>query len=339
MNRALVAAALSIITTVSFAQTRQLHPANTVRELLQVNGIENLERLPPEVGRMYIGNGNLRYYAMEGDDREFVFVGYVLPELPDGNNQPADHRIHVISADRTSGQLRYGVISPAEVPGAGSISTINRGKNYVYVTAHLNSSASNTFVLTRDLQLQREIYGYPAIVLASDTIVFQNSQIHFAPTHTTELSVYDPTRKLERKIYPPASSDRVRLDFVERVRAAYRLRGEDWFRINNHHMNPESFDSSIGVLRADEAGRTLAFHIVYENPINDAGDPLASRQDVVTTCVFLDDVSRTSCRERSLDAWTNVLGLSKSEILKESFAGPLMNELLRRAAANPNAVP
>jgi hypothetical protein len=336
MTRSLAAAILAIL---SLAQSRQLRPANTLRELLQVNGIQNLEGLPPEIEQMHIGNGNLRYYAMDGDGREFAFAGYVLPELPDGNSGPADRRIHVVVADRTSGRLRYGVFSPNETPGTGSISSIHRGKNYVYVSAHLNPSASNTFVLTRDLQLQRELYGYPEILLSNDTIVFHNSQVHFAPTHRAELSMYDPERQIERRIYPPTPSDPVRLDFIDRVRAAYKMRGEDWFRDHNHHMIPEWFDNSVRSLSADETAHTLAIHVVYDNPINDAGDLLTFRQDVVATCIFLDDVTRTSCRERPLDAWANTLGLSKSEILKETVDTPLTNELLRRAAARPDTVP
>jgi hypothetical protein len=51
-------------------------------------------------------------------------------------------------------------------------------------------------------------------------------------------------------------------------------------------------------------------------------------------------VDQIACRERSLDAWTEVLKLPKTAVLNERDASqPLTRELLQRAAARPDAVP
>ncbi|MBI2149039.1 MAG: hypothetical protein HYU27_00340 [Acidobacteria bacterium] len=316
----------------------QFVPADTLEALLQANGVKNLRAVPDAARRMYIGNGNLRFYGAVSNASEFAFAGYLLPTLPGANDGPNDPRIHVVLAEKTSQRVRYAAIA-TEPTFAGSIQDIRLAEATVYVTTHLNPSAMMTFVLTRNLELQRELYGWPLATVANDNIVFQNSQVHFAPPHILELSAYDPARRVETKFFPPAKPDPVRADFVRRVRAAYVARGEDWFRINNHHMNPELFDSYLAGFAVDEKAHALAFLVQYDNPINDAGDPLSSRQDVVATCTSLDSVERISCKERPLEDWAKALQLAKSDVLRESSqAKPVMDQLLRRAAAAPDTV-
>jgi hypothetical protein len=222
----------------------------------------------------------------------------------------------------------------------GSISEISAAGNRLFVSMHLTPSASNTLVLTRDLRIEKELNGWPVKSLEQGMVVFENSQTHFAPTHPTELSAYDLVRNVERKIYPPAKADPVRQDFVNRLREAYVVRGEEWFRTNNHHMNPEKFDSSLGLLEADEKTHAIAFTVWYFNPINDANDPRASEQTVVATCTSMDRIDRISCKERPLDVWAQAVGMSASAIVGErGTEAPVTRDLLRRAAANPALVP
>jgi hypothetical protein len=184
------------------------------------------------------------------------------------------------------------------------------------------------------------LYGWILKSLDGGILVFHNSQVHFAPTHSAELSAYDLARNSERKIYPPARADPVRADFTSHVRAAYAARGEEWFRTNNHHMNPEMFDSDVGSLEADEKTHTIAFTVRYSNSINDANDPRAWDENVVTTCTSMDHIERISCKERALETWANAAGVSSEDILREhGDAAPRTRELLRRAAENPSLVP
>jgi hypothetical protein len=230
-------------------------------------------------------------------------------------------------------------VTTPDVPGTGSILRIQRAGRYLYLDTHLTPSAGNLLVLNEDLKLQRELYGYSRVFLPNGNVVFRNSQVHFMPTHWAELSLYDPAADKEKQIYPPVPADSVRSEFVARVRKAYAARGEDWFRINNHYMDPEKFDSSDGPIRVDEKSNAIAFLVRYENPINDSGDPEAAGQTVVVTCTSVHQVDNAVCRERSLAVWADALKLSKETILAEPYGRtPVTDELLRRAAANPAAV-
>jgi len=304
----------------------QIVAANTLGELLRLNGVQGTPNVPPGVLESYIGNGDQTFRS--GDD--FIFAGYLLTNLPGAGVSPSYDRIHVI---RWNGKTaRYAAISPAIF--SGSISRIVPVKDLLYISTHLNPSAGITFVLGPDLRLQQEVFGVPISFLSNDFVVFYKSEIHFAPTHAVELLVYDPARRVERKIYPPRKPDPVRSEFVDRVRAAYALRGEEWFRANNHHMNPEAFDSALLTLVKDDKAHAIAFLVDYQNPINDANDPRASGDTVVVTCTSMDRVDQISCRERSLDSWTDELKLSKPSILRDpSDRNPLTVELLKRAAA------
>jgi hypothetical protein len=324
----------------SSAFQAELRRADTLGELLQANGIANAEQVPQEVRRMYIGSGNRVFYDAENNEREFVFAGYLLSSPPDSTARPTDERIHVVVADRVSGRVQYGAVSPADVPGTGSILGIRRSGGFTYIDTHLTPSAGNLLVLTPDLKLQRELYGYTRAFPGNGSVVFRHSQIHFMRTHSTELSLYDPVTNTEKQIYPPVPHDPVRSDFIQRVREEYDRRGEDWFRVNNHPMDPELFDSNDGPITLDEKANAMAFMVRYENSINDSGDPAASRQDVVVTCSPLNPVNRTQCKERPLASWADALKLSRDAILKEAWdSHPITDELLRRAAANPLAGP
>ena len=73
------------------------------------------------------------------------------------------------------------------------ISDEKRGKRYVHLSFHVNPSAERLLVLSRDMKLRRELYGWELATLPDERIVYHHSQIHFAPTHRLEISVFDPT--------------------------------------------------------------------------------------------------------------------------------------------------
>jgi hypothetical protein len=321
----------------SIIGAQQFVPANTVAELLNANGVRSPQGIPSNVQTMYIANGDLRFYDAVRTGAEFAFAGYPVTRLPERDDTPLDRKIHVVWANTRSGTLRYAAIT-SDIP-SGAISAIRIQGNYLFVSTHLSPSAENTLVLTRDLKVRRELYGYPKATLANGTLLFQNSQVHFAPTHIAELSAYDPARNIERKIYPPARPDPVREDFISRVRTEYNLRGRDWFQQHNHHMNPERFDSSLTEVVVNDQANTIAFLVYYDNPINDSGDPGASRQQVVTTCTSMNQVDRITCKERSLDVWAKALNVPVAIPNVNEPMTPAVSEILRRAAAATNVVP
>ena len=104
------------------------------------------------------------------------------------------------------------------------------GRQFILVGQHINPSAEQLLVFSKDFMFVRQLYGWELVTLPNETIVYHHSQVHFAPTHTVEISVFDPVSKIDRQIYPPATLGEVRREFIERVAKAYAARGEDWFR-------------------------------------------------------------------------------------------------------------
>ena len=153
-------------------------------------------------------------------------------------------------------------------------------------------------VMPRDLKLRRELYGWELATLPDERIVYHHSQIHFAPTHQLEISIFDPTTLAENQIYPPTPYQPIRRDFIGRVDRAYKERGEDWFRQNNHHMDPERFDSALtGAARVDAAGRLLTFTVRFGNA-DPSNDPVQFAQLVQVSC-DLTRIEQIQCHERA----------------------------------------
>jgi hypothetical protein len=179
------------------------------------------------------------------------------------------------------------------------ISDETRGKRYVHLSFHVNPSAERLLVLSRDMKLRRELYGWALATLPDERIVYHHSQIHFAPTHRLEISVFDPTTLSEAQIYPPTPHQPVRRTFIKRVAQAYRERGEGWFREHNHHMDPELFDSvMVGAVRVDRAGRSLTFTVRFGDSDN-GNDPLPFSELVQVSCELVAHTEQIRCTERA----------------------------------------
>lgn len=314
----------------------QTDPAGvtTIQQLLLDNGVRGAVSLSDDIGGMRIVHAPSN---SQSDENEFLFAGYAVSErLPGGRRM--DPRLHVVLADRRAGAIRYRAVTPNEYPGQGSVSRIVRTDQYIVVSLQLTPSAANTVVLDRNLEVLGGFFGWPLAVLPNEALVFQNSMVHFAPTSMARVSVYDPARRIEREIYPPANYDPVRLEYIERVRGVYAEIGEAWFRANNHHMDPERFNSSVLWVVVDAGASIIAFLGRYGRE----DDLVESRQDVVVTCVSMDRIDEITCRERPIEVWLDALGVSPTDIRTppDTFdEARTVERLLRPAAARPRSVP
>ncbi|PYS52903.1 MAG: hypothetical protein DMG13_14785 [Acidobacteria bacterium] len=172
-------------------------------------------------------------------------------------------------------------------------------QRYIRSGYHINPSAGGLFIFSRDLKLLGELYGWELLTLPDQSIVYRQNEIHFAPTHSVQISVFNPVTRKDKQIYPPKPYQPVRKAFVERVAKVYRERGEAWFNQHNHHMDPERFDSSlVGNVAVDPSRRSISFTVRYGDPDN-ANDPLPFTQRVVVTCAPIDPVEQLRCRERA----------------------------------------
>ncbi len=148
----------------------------------------------------------------------------------------------------------------------GSVLGISRSRDFFYLNTHVDPSAGYTLILTADLRNFATIYGWPLAVFPDGLLIFQNSEVHFAPTHYAEVSVFDPRTKRSWLVYPRKPYEQVRLEHIAQVRAAYEKRGEEWFKAHNHHGNAELFDSFLrGEVAMNSPTRAVAFRIAYDN--------------------------------------------------------------------------
>jgi hypothetical protein len=137
----------------------------------------------------------------------------------------------------------------------GSVVTGRVSSNGAWFTTHLTPSASCTLILSPGLALREVLYGWPVGMFADGTVIYQHSQVHFAPTHSAELSVYEPGSGASRRIYPLRPFQRIRQEHVSRHRIVYD--DPDWCNRRNHHCDPELFDSAITFV-ASFSNRELA---------------------------------------------------------------------------------
>jgi hypothetical protein len=167
------------------------------------------------------------------------------------------------------------------------------GRKFVLARVHINPSAERLLVISRDLKLVAEIMGWELAILPDESIVYHRNQVHFAPVHSLEIAVFDPSTLTDRQIYPPAAEAAVRRAFVGRVEKAYKGVGEDWFRENNHPMDPERFDSELAsTVTVDERAGTMTFPVTFGGR-----EPLTFSERVLVTCSPLCAVERIECRE------------------------------------------
>jgi hypothetical protein len=174
---------------------------------------------------------------------------------------------------------------------------VKRTPRFIYLDSHVNPSAGRLIILSRDFKLAGTFYGWEAATLPDDTIVYHHSQIHLAPTHSLEISVFNPNTRKERQIYPPEPWQPVRRDFIQRVAQIYKQRGAEWFAQHNHHMDPELFDSSLeGEVIVDASSKTFKFIVRFGDPQN-ANDPLPFSERIQVTCGPIGAIEQIQCRE------------------------------------------
>ena len=132
-------------------------------------------------------------------------------------------------------------------------------REVVYEKKHRNPSAADTLVYTRDGEYVETLPGWPLAVSDDDLLVWQHSQVHFAPVHAVEVSIYDPRTGGRRQIYPLDPFPPIRQVHMEKIRAARKAApGPDldhgWF--TNHVAGEVVVNNVTG---------SLAFEIAFDN--------------------------------------------------------------------------
>jgi hypothetical protein len=186
------------------------------------------------------------------------------------------------------------------------------------------------------LRFVDSVYGWVLACYGDGTVIYYRSQRHFAPTHYAEIYIYDPRTGVDRKIYPVKPYEKERVEHIEKVRAAYERRGMQWFAKNNHHMDPELFNSSLSSKVAiHEKSRSLAFVIAFDNKEwwEDSPDRAEDSPEFARAVCFLRNVyvdRPISCKTRPLSDFEDRFGpftFSKKRELPEVLAEILKEEI------------
>lgn len=289
----MVAKPTAAVTALIFVlSTYSLGQLPTLRKLLTDDHVENIQALPAT-----LLDATINGYAFDGDDREYLGAFFDMVG-----------KLHAALLNRATGRWQYTTVSVDDAWGVGnSILDIKRTRQYIYLDSHINPSAGRLLVLSHDLKLRRALSGWRLAMLPDESVVYHQNQIHFAPTHSLEISIFNATNLTEMQIYPPKPYEPVRRRFIERVSQEYNKRGEDWFRNHNHHMNPELFDSRlVGDVTLDGSG-TMSFLVQFGDPDN-ALDPLTFTERVRVTCSPTGQIQRLQCHEARAQAEAQIPG-------------------------------
>jgi len=314
-GRITAASALLVVGLVT-ARSDELAIADLVRDA----ALTPLPALPPDLLNIRVGNG-----ADASTDRDYVYAGWSL-------SAGRFDTLHVLAVDRQTGAWKHRGFKEdpnghTALAGGGSVVDVRTSPHFITLEMHHNPSASTTWVLRRDLARAGAFYGWIKEFLPNELMVYEHSQIHVAPTHYVEISIFDPVAARSRRIYPIEGGTAVRRAFVAGVKARWDSLGEDWFRTHNHHGDPERFDSSAGRFATDWAARGLAFEVSYEDFTGTSGTTSAATARVVVSCDGLDRASTVRCGESAESDW--------AAALPDRDAAAR----LREAAAHPRLVP
>lgn len=245
---------VALITVLSFTPLW----SETLRDILTQNGFDYVPLmvldqaiLGPEVS----------------NTTDFFSVGYFIDDR-------TTWEVHVVLFDRKKQQWFETKLNLRESEycfGSNAITGIQYSKNFLYMKTHINPSAGCTLIFSKELQFQSALYGWPLAIFDDETVVYHNSEVHFAPTHPAAISLYNPVTKSGKKIYPMKPYQSIRLKHIEKMKEAYS--NEDWCREKNHHCDPESFNDSIGEIEINNKTDSIIFQAYF------SGDYRVNPQD------------------------------------------------------------
>jgi hypothetical protein len=202
-------------------------------------------------------------YSVLADAKRFVVAYY---KNHSGNALVAS--LHISRLERASGRWTHAALDERSVrkaaPGClGSVLSVQPAGEALLVETHINRSASCTFVLSRDLEIDDVVFGWPLAVFGDGLVVYEHSQPHFFAVHPLEVSLYDPRTRKSVSLYPPVPPQPLRAAYVDKVRVAYT---EAWCRAQNHPCEAERFDERLeGPVAINEKARGLVFMVTFDD--------------------------------------------------------------------------
>lgn len=236
----------------------------TLAEVLHQN---SLPFSPPDVDTAT----TITSYGVLNEPSQFV-IAYYQYNGTDFLTPP----LHVLRYDKTARQwyrreFNEGEVNvpftagltPGQKPmvedcfGSASIST---AAGLLLIGTHLSPSAECTIILASNLKLVSAFSGWKIAALGSE-ILFERSEVHFAPTHPLRLALLDPATGRERNLFPPAN-DRLRKEFQQRLAA---LRNYDWCRVHNASCDPQEMSTDLGRIAVNADAEAVAIELTFSS--------------------------------------------------------------------------
>ena len=272
-----------------------------------------------------IGNG------AELDDADQYVIAYYLDDETGGLNPP----LFIDRYNRKSKEWKSAALPDAPGKSAettdvcyGSILNIRSGGGRLFLDTHINPSAGCLLAVSPDLKLEATLDGWLLGPLGNDLLIYERSQVHFAPVHPTEIAVYDLRTKRDATIFPPKEPTPVRQARVAQLREFYKP-NEAWCNKNDDPCDPESFDSDLqGDIFTNDAEYSVAFLISYEQIQYVEGDVQkpSGPKDILYVYRRVDEDAKMQVREMTLQEAKTRFGdvplqkLLQPEILQKIFA-------------------
>jgi hypothetical protein len=310
-----------------------LCPAETLKEMIRREGV------PAELCQ----TADLDKQTTSGTDADAEDSKIIATYVQTAGSTTLDNSFYLFRLDKPNGRwsgtkLHWPEFETAATDGrvkscqGGSFGQIVTSGDFIYLDGHVSPSASCTMVTTRDLTVRGTFYGWIVGQFQAGRVVYEHSQVHFAPTHYVELSIYDPAHRTSLKIYPLKPYQRVRLAYISAVRAAYdkccpRVLPDKTVapplqdcggQFGNHHCDAELFDNSLrDKLETNTVTDSLAFSTTF-------GDATEKHPVVVYVYRNISDPTKMQFREFLQDELVRAYGnLALSGYLSPSMLSTL----------------
>jgi hypothetical protein len=112
------------------------------------------------------------------------------------------HTLNVRAFDRRTHRWRAATFEPT-----GSVLSVTRVGDSLYLEGHASPSSGPLLVLSADLRFRHEMDGWIVFTTDDHRVLFVRGMRHFAPTHAEALAVYDPVSNRDVTIYPATSDN------------------------------------------------------------------------------------------------------------------------------------
>jgi len=209
-----------------------------------------------------------------GCDRDDYLVAYYVPSSR--SDKALSGPLELAEYDAEARRWAVGHIDAAPRPNdgfwrksdrrslsLGSVLGVEFAGPYVYTELHYSPSATMTVRFSRDLKPVGSFYGWSLGRLANGSIVYQNSMVHFSPTHAAHLSLYVPATNSSIALFPRQPYGPIRSAHLKALAAAYASAGDSWMRENNYPPDPDEGDADIAARYVNGTTGAAAFAIHY----------------------------------------------------------------------------